>query len=249
MEKLEKIIKYLDGEVIGEEKQLLEKEIASSKDLTDTVYLIKEIDTIIQDTELVQFVNTMDEIQTNEKNRTSFFYINGNNRFIGKKFLLAASVILFIVILSVLYFISTPASNENLYSQFYNKYDACYVTRSGSSSTDELIVAIQLYDKKQYQDAISQFNEIIKKDNKNSAAHFFIGVSYMETKEFDKAIKSLNIVLAQKDTAFLEHAEWYLALCYLKTNQIQQAKNIIDQIKSSDSYYRGFATDLSNKIK
>jgi tetratricopeptide (TPR) repeat protein len=238
--------------VIGEEKLLFEKEITSDKEFHQTLELTQEVDTIIRDTELVNFVNTIDEIianNLNKKERSSSVINPGNknNFFLRRKFLIAASISLFIVISSLLYF-TNSTSNEKLYSQFYYKYDACIVTR-GNNNTDALIVAIQLYDKKQYKEAIVKFNDIIKIDNHNSVAYFFIGVSYMEIHSFEKAIQSLNIVINQKDTAFLEHAEWYLALCYLKTNKTSLAKSLIKQIAASDSYYHSKANNLSRKLK
>jgi tetratricopeptide (TPR) repeat protein len=70
----------------------------------------------------------------------------------------------------------------------------------------------------------------------------------MEIKDFNKAIDILNQIIANQDNAFLEHAEWYLALCYIKTNRLTEAKKIINQIKTSDSYYRALASDVSIKL-
>jgi tetratricopeptide (TPR) repeat protein len=247
MEKLENLIKYLDGEVNNEEKHLIETEIESNSELKDTINLIKETDSIIKDTDLFNFTNAVLEISSSKSKNNTL-----NNRktimvFFGKKFLLAASLLLLVILSSILIYTAKPSS-DNLYAQYYSRYDACYITR-GNSETDALVLAIQLYDKKQYSDAISHFNKILKTDTKNTAAYFFIGISYMEVNSYEKAIESLNIVIAQKDTAFLEHAEWYLALCYLKTNKVNLAKNILNQIAVSDNYYHSQAIELTRKLK
>jgi tetratricopeptide (TPR) repeat protein len=248
MGKLEKMIKYLDGEVIGEEKQLLEKEIESSEELTHTLHLIEEVDTIIQDEKLVHFVTRIQEINDQQKKtqltpgRTASI-----SWFLSKKFYAAASISLLIILSSIFYFNVSP-SNEKLFNQYYNRYDACFTTR-GNTEMNELVMAIQLYDQKLYNEAISHFNQIIKKDHKNTTAYFFMGISYMETKAYDKAIQNLNKVVTQKDTAFMEHAEWYLALCYLKTNQSSLAKIILKDLANSQSYYYASAKELYNKLK
>lgn len=248
MENLEKMIKYLDGEVIGEERQKLEQEIANDSTAKETIDCINETGKIIADNELVDFIAKMNQVDAEYKQSLLVKKPANNFRFLNKKLLMAASIVLLLSIFTVINFI-IPPSNNALYDKFYTKYDACVVTRSGDNTTDEITIAIQLYDKGKYSEALEKFNKIIKQDNKNTAAHFFAGVSYMEIKAYDKAIQSLNTVIAQNDTAFLEHAEWYLALCYLKSNHANQAKTLIKQIASSESYYRAMATDLSKKVK
>jgi len=255
MENLEKIIKYLDGELMDEEKISLENELIQNPKMQETIKLVKEIDQIISDEDMVNFITKLNQIKSDfnsesENKSHSINYLSkliSHNWFVYNKFLVAASIIVFIIISSVLYYNASPLS-EKLFNQYYTAYDISVITRSNNSETDNLVIAIQLYDKKMYNEAIEKFNEILKTDKNNTAAHFFIGMAYMETRAFDKAIENLNEVITLQDTAFLEHAEWYLALCLLKTNQVLQAKNMVNQIKVSDSYYRAIATDLSKKL-
>lgn len=255
MEKLEKIIKYLDGEVIGEEKISLENEIAQDPQMLKVVAVVKEVDQIVGDEDLVNFITKIDQIRSDFHLNPDKYNIisdhasitNSNSWIFNKKLAIAASIIIIAILSSIVFYTSKPL-NEKLFNQYYTAYDASVITRSDNTTTDDLIVAIQLYDKKQYNEAIIKFDKILKIDHNNTAARFFISVSYMETKAFEKAIENLNQVIANHDTAFLEHAEWYLALCYIKTNQLKEAKKIIGQIKAGDSYYRAQASDLMAKL-
>lgn len=244
MEKLEKIIKYLDGDLIYEEKLQLEAEVSCNADLKQKLNTVAEINAIISDYEMVSFVSNLNKLKKH-RNQNKIVLLT-NSWISNKKILVAASISILLLISFLLVFHSKP-NNDNLFSQYYTRYDASLITR-GESDVDDLTVAIQLYDRKKYVEAISKFSQLIKLNNQNTAAHFFIGISYMETNTFDKAIENLNTVIAQKDSAFIEHAEWYLALCFLKINKLHNAKTIINQIASGNSFYQPKALELLHKL-
>jgi tetratricopeptide (TPR) repeat protein len=254
MEQLEKIIKYLDGEVIGEEKKSFEQELASNNTLREKLELVKDVSSTLADEDLSNFIskirditatvnkeNTYKQKDTTDDRKTSAFKIK-------LRYLSAASVFLVLAISSIFYSSLTGPKNEKIFNQFYQKYESSIITRSNTHETNDLIIAIQLYDRGNYTEAISRFTALLKKDNTNTTAHFFIGMSYMETKAYDKAITNFNAIIAQKDTAFVEHAEWYMALCYVRINRMKQASELLNQIATSSSFYKIKAVDLMKKL-
>jgi tetratricopeptide (TPR) repeat protein len=259
MKELERIIQYLDGDMKVGEKQLFELELKSNAMISQQLRLTQQVDQLLADTELFNYIESLqtakeryksEEIislegdikQSNSKPKNSLFQI--------KKLLAAAAVIILVVISSVLYTNLSVPSNERVFNQYYQKYDAEIVTRSSTiPDVNALIAAIQQYDKGNYPDAITKFDEIIKVDQNNTAAHFFLGVSCIELHNYDKAIKNLTFVISQNDTAFIEHAEWYLALCYVKTKQISKANSLLSKIASRQTFYRLMATDVLKKLK
>lgn len=248
MEQLEKIIRYLDGEVIGEEKLQLEKEIETDKSLQQALHLVRDVNQTIADEQLLSFVNQLKE--TNEIfNKESASLQKKRTVMIWKT--LAAACFVGIVIVSI-YLITgnTKPSNDKIFANYYHRYEAELLTRSAEpSDVSDLIKAIQLYDKGNYLEAIIRFDAILKSDATNTAAHFFIGVSYIETKEYSKAIDNLNFVVTQNDTAFVEHAEWYLSLCYIKMNQMNKAMNLLHKIANGTTFYKVMASDVLHKMK
>jgi hypothetical protein len=259
MEELEMIIRYLDGEVIGEEKQSFEKELAINGPLNQKLCLVKEVDEVIADEELFNYIEKLNKAQVlcsaleSEDSMLAKLEKTGSSkkRFISNwQFLAAASITLMLVLSTFSYFYFSGSPSDKLFSQYYQHYDAGLVTRSVSANdVNELVTAIQLYDKSMYKDAIVQFEKIIKADATNTAARFFIGVSYIEVKNYNKAIENLAFVVTKNDTAFAEHAQWYLALCYVKTNQNSKAKQILNVIASGKNYYKSMAQQVLQKIK
>jgi tetratricopeptide (TPR) repeat protein len=248
MEQLEKTIRYLDGEVVGEEKQLFEKEISTDESLKETLRMIHEVNRTMADEELLSFVNQLKETQKtiNKENST----LLKKRAMLTWRILAAACFVALLVTSFFLYSNYSRPSNDKIFANYYHRYEAELLTRSaGPSEVSDLIKAIQLYDKGNYQEAIVKLEAIIKSDASNTAARFFIGVSYIETKNFDKAIENLNFVIAQNDTAFVEHAEWYLSLCYVKTNQMSKAKTLLHKIANGTTFYKMMASDALSKMK
>ncbi len=259
MKELEKIIQYLDGDMKVEEKQLFELELKSNPIISQQLRLTLQVDQLLADNELFTFMENI-QIAKKQFENEELSALNEEAKdikskfkqtfFLGRKFLTAAAVILVVVISSVVYNIISVPTNDRLFKQYYQKYDADILTRSSViNDVNALISAIQQYDKGNYLIAITKFEEILKIDNNNTTAHFFVGVSYIETNDYEKAIKNLSFVIAQNDTAFSEHAEWYLALCYVKTKQTTKANKLLTKIAGRKTFYKLMAMDILKKLK
>jgi tetratricopeptide (TPR) repeat protein len=224
--------------------------------LAQTLHVAREVNAMIDDEALVSYKGKLDEAQqiTNLEEEKGLKRKDGAWR--GIKFnvlnwkLLAAACIAVFATLSVVFYFNMQPSNDRLFSQYYQRYEADILTRSAEpSDVSDLIKAIQFYDKGNYMEAISLFKNIIKVDATNTVAHFFMGVCLIETKDYPSAIESLNYVINQKDAAFIEHAQWYLALCYVKINQSDRAATILTKIINDKTFYRTMAIDLLKKVK
>jgi tetratricopeptide (TPR) repeat protein len=259
MEELEMIMRYLDGEVIGEDKLLFEYELSINSTLREKFRLVKDVDKVLADEELFSFVgklnkahmlhnalesddSTLDVQLPRESSKVVFLK--------SWKFMAAASVTLLFAISSISYLYLSNSPTDSLFNEYYQHYDAAMVTRSISpAESGDLVMAIQDYDKSNYKAAIVKFEKIIQADATNTAARFFVGVSYIEVKNYTKAIENLQYVINKNDTAFVEHAQWYLALCFVKNNQKGDALPLLNKIASSSNYYKPQAMDILKKLK
>ena len=109
--------------------------------------------------------------------------------------------------------------------------------------------AIQWYNRNNYQAAINQLDKIIQSDPFSTAAHFYRGLSYIETKDYGKAIENFSFIINQNNSRYTENAQWYLALCYIKTNQTGIASIALNKIAAGNSYYKLKASDLLRKME
>jgi predicted negative regulator of RcsB-dependent stress response len=261
MKNLDKIIRYLDGEMNGEEKRLFEKELVGDKALKESKQLMEEIDRAIDDDRLFAFKEKLKETNELYCAISSKEYVVGidnnetkrkiNFRFHWKY---AAAVVTFLIVISTVIFNFSRSTNDKIFASYYDRYEANYESARShnrgitSNKVSNLISAVQFYDQGNNNGAIQLLEEIIKNEADNIPAHFFLGLSFIETKNYNKAIENLSFVITKNDFTFIEHAKWYLALCYVKSDQVDRAFPILKDIVNSDNYHKAKALDLLKKI-
>jgi tetratricopeptide (TPR) repeat protein len=113
-----------------------------------------------------------------------------------------------------------------------------------------IVEAVLKFQQKDFKMASVLFKNILDKDNSNIAVWFYYGISNIETQNYENSIKAFNTIIGQNDNLYIEHAEWYLGLCYLKNNQKDKA---IDQFavvaSNSENFHQKEAKDILEKLQ
>ncbi len=86
-------------------------------------------------------------------------------------------------------------------------------------------------------------------DPKYMESTMLYGVSNYEEENYPEAKQSFTKVIDNNNNLFLEDAQWYLALCYLKTDEKEKAIDQLNFIKKSESIYRDDARKILRKMK
>ena len=220
----ERLFSYLNGDMEVPDKQFFDHEIWRDKFLE----LIKE--------------NNLLDIQSQKKIRRIS---------VKRKHLVIAAGILIIWGISVVFFNNPSKSqNDRIFASYYQPYKNDY--NSGyraAETTNNFNDAVQLYDNGKYQDAVNQLQGVIKNNTIDLDVHFFIGLSFIELKDYKKAIENFSYVITKSNYALSEHTKWYLALCYLKTDQTRKGVSLLKEIANTDNYYKQLAKEVLKKIK
>lgn len=176
---------------------------------------------------------------------------NQNQRKSNKIWLKAAVVLIPILIVST-YFIFNAReleSSQDLYSKYYIKEIGLPVTLSVNSKKlfDE---SMNLYRNEEYSKAIMGFEKLRETNVNNDTLNYFIGVSYLELKDFEKSLKYLSEDFLK--SAFKEEVDFRLVLLNYKMNEIDKSIQILNSIleNSNHKYYKeskSFLQDLSSK--
>jgi trehalose-6-phosphatase len=77
----------------------------------------------------------------------------------------------------------------------------------------------------------------------------FYGVSNFEEKNYPIAEKSFAEVVDNNDNLYIEDAQWYLALCYVQTDEQSKAVQQLEMIRNSESFYKKEARKVLRRIK
>ena len=245
---IEEIEGYLYDELTDQQMAMFEDELIRNKDLSAEVELIKGIDHAIQENDIMQLRNNLKNIaEENINTKHKEQLITG--RFWHRKTaisIVAASLILLMGITGLIRY----TSDDNIYQNFYSRYETAGISRSSGAVPDQTFaLALQKYNKQDYQSAINLLQEVLSKDQNNIAGHFYSAVSLQELGKYNKAIKEYEIVVIDKDNLFMEQAEWYIGLCYLQTNEEKKAIQQFKKIADGNGFYQQKAVAILRKMK
>jgi tetratricopeptide (TPR) repeat protein len=237
---------YLSGEMEAAEKAAFELELKNDPELREELRFSKMIDAALTHEDQLELRAKL--LKAIEKGKKGTFLGAGTLRMRPRTwYYAAASLVALFAIAATLYFNQGfRPSNEKLFTEYYSSENVVDLTRG-----DEVIVeAVIKFQQKDFRTSSELFRRILNKDNSNIAVWFYYGISNIETANYDNAIKAFNTIIAQNDNLYIEHAQWYLGLCYLKNNQNSRAIGVFTSIAADpDNFHRQEARKLLEKLQ
>ncbi|TKG95835.1 hypothetical protein EYV94_05950 [Puteibacter caeruleilacunae] len=248
----EEIEQYIEGELDNDALRAFEEEMDFNLDLAEEVALHQDINAAIEETDIMALRDNLNSLRKEEekiekKDTRGIIKLKGRVRKMWSA--AAACAVLLLAVGGVLNMTSHPTSDQ-IHGQFYEKFEMSGVVRSGGTGMSlELKQAISNYQQSNFGVAAALLEEQLKTSN-DPVIHFYAGATYQEMERFKDAIAHLEKVVVDKDNMFVEKAEWYLALCYIETNQKKRALEYLQQIANNeDSYYRRKAKKIIKYMK
>ena len=149
--------------------------------------------------------------------------------------LAAAAVVGIFLILNTLVPVSDP---DKLFNTYYETPAAVSpVTRSLNDNYPLVYTsAIENYNKGDYEAAAMGFTSSISQEPSALAARYLLGITEMELKNYDNAIKILSNI-SGKNGEYSKEAKWYLGLSYLKTGKTEKASECFNSLANNSGYY------------
>jgi tetratricopeptide (TPR) repeat protein len=233
---IEMIEKYIDGELEGKEQLDFEQMLSTDPDIKRDYELSTEINNSIVEDDVMNLRETLDYMYSEEKAVKRIPTVFTKRKF----YYAAASAALIIAAGGVTQRLLNPSmDSESVFEKYYQPYEVTVTYRSGNTEVDRLLLnALELYEEKDYDQALVLFEEILENRSNNMAINLYSGISYMEEEEYHKATTSFNHIISDNDNLFIEQAQWYLSMCYIKTEKSEKAKEILNQIIEQESYYK-----------
>lgn len=140
--------------------------------------------------------------------------------------------------------------NERIFNRYYQPLaDGRLISRgqtSGLSVTFE--EALNLYFEEDYSQSASLFSELSQSDPNQPEYSLFEGLSVLGAGEYSKAATVFDSYLSRYDI-YIPEAQWYLSLCYVKLEQPEKAKDLLNELSSLDGKYGVDSKKLLKKLK
>jgi len=239
------IERYNAGEMDEAEKQWFRKELRDNVKLRNEVELRSNTDMVLKNQDLMNLRNKLNAI---EKQRKEPIPVRKPARAVNIKY--AAAIAGFILIGSVALLSNRKLSSDKILEQYYKPYEATSTSRSVElvKNTDYNL-ALDYYSIHDYRNAAMYFNKVLENDPSYMQSQLLNGISNFENQNYPAAEGSFSKVIADNDNYYIDHAQWYLALCYIKTDEKLKAIEQLAIIEKSKTIYRKDARKILKSIK
>jgi TolA-binding protein len=243
------IERYNTGEMDTMEKKWFMKELEGNTMLQKEVTLRKRVDDSLVKHDLIDLRKKLATLEKTRKEK-----VNANESKKGVIVRFAASVAVMTLLGIMYYLISGGSGNrDKIYEASFSPYISSGVPRTAAVAAKDgditFKAAMDLYNNGDYSAASSALTRYLSNNPEKTEAFFLLGVSEMGNNNFDNAIKIFSRLCIDKSNLFLDHSQWYLALCYIKTEKYSLAENELQAIINSGSYYNSKARKVLRKIR
>jgi tetratricopeptide (TPR) repeat protein len=240
------IERYNAGEMSEAEKAWFHKELEGNPKLREEVTLRKKADIALKSYDGILLRNKLTEI---EKRRTAKVLVKNRGKHLALKY--AALVAGLIILSSIAILSKRSLPRDEIIARYYKPYEGVSTSRSlqTSGTSDNYSIGLEYYNVHDYRNAALYFSKVLSSNPKYMESVMHYGVSNYEEKNFPEAKNSFIKVIDNNDNLFIEDAQWYLALCYIQTDDIDKAADQLAQIKKSESIYRKDAAKILRKMK
>ncbi len=239
------IEQYLANELVPPKRLAFSKELQSNPELANALKLSQSIDSALERDDIIDLRRKL--IAAINAGRVVKEEVPVVRMYTRKWWYAAASMLVLCAVAATLY-MQTPRniSNDSLFSQYYNSENIVDQTRGDQN----IVEAVIKFQQKDFIKASVLFKSILDKDNSNIAVWFYYGISNIETQNYENSIKAFKTIIEQNDNLYIEHAEWYLGLCYLKNNQKDKAIEQFAGVASNpENFHRQEAKNILEKLQ
>lgn len=155
-----------------------------------------------------------------------------------KKFLpllSAAAVLLFIGV--ALFNKANSFDTEYYIAERLDVKNAVPIGFEKSNNIDEILIkdAKKAYKEKNYKSAIANFKKQDQQLNLDLESRFYLGLSFFYEKQYNQAATEFRKI-DSPTSDFFKDAQFYTALCHLKLQENQKAKQILATFKKDKSF-------------
>jgi tetratricopeptide (TPR) repeat protein len=219
---LDQIIDYVKGALDKESTKLIEERIKKDPEFAHEVEMYRGFQKLLgNDAFLYEHFSSKVDSSSLAKRAI------GNIKHLKYYTYAAAAVIALLLTYFTLLRDKQSYTPDALFASYFKEYNQIIEMRDGIDSTGMFNIGIQQYKEGDWESAIHSLNQ--SKQNFQLTASFYIGMCYLELKEYEKARKQL-IEVVKHPNEFRQEAQWYLALAYLAEHNLERCSKILNEI-------------------
>ncbi len=148
------------------------------------------------------------------------------------------------------YFILPGSSDhinaKQLFATYFEPYDMILTQRDGNILNKTLEEATKAYQNGDYLIAFEKFEDLQKAKQGDPLINLYTGICALSINETEKAMIAFESILDHPE--LIEHAQWYLALSYLKAGETNKAKSVLEELDLDNTFYDSKVTELLQQL-
>lgn len=253
-EKLERIERYLLGEMEGKDLEEFDRALSADQSLANEVELQRAIMEAVREEDIGRFQQTLKEIQA-EKNQSQ----SRRRRFSVPRYMAIAASLA--VLLLAAYFIyrslNAPPSSQELFAQYFEIPDAEDILPPETSSRGEDSTmadnppedgwsrAKDLFRTEQYAAALNQLRRVSPPEGPAKTEYYFqLGILFLINGQPGQALQSWERL--EPDDSYT--LKWYKAMAFLWLGQRSEVKGILQELTLFKNPWQEQAAELLEKL-
>ncbi len=258
------IERFLNNEMNKEERALFIKEMNSNEKLKEAVEIYKEMQLIYNDDDWnIENLSTKhpkidrsltflrSEKGENIKNVIAeeanlYFSEKPTSSRIRKLFLMVGSIAAIFII--SFFLLKAKETNTDLYAEYKNDWkELPSLTLRGDNNNFTSVEA--LFKQKKYKESLLLLEQLKQTTSQDSQILMYEGILNLELNKKEKAIRIFKDLL-KRDSLDTFKAHWYLALSYLKSNNLNSTKMELQILLNDDKNFKDIeAKELLHKLE
>lgn len=226
----EKLVQYLDGGLMGAEKENLAQQLATDTALQAELNSLKSTSEAVKLYGLQQKVSGI-HVQMMEEMQPSVKKINSARKIVRYSIAVAASLMLLVG--SYMAYNFFTLSPDKVFASRYQSYELVTV-RDGNANETPVEKA---YREKNYQEVLRIHDA---GEDHTPKGEFLCGAAALEVKDNSKAIKCFKEVLDDnkltQQLILNDEAEYYLSLSYIRNKDYDYALDLLNKIQDNPNH-------------
>lgn len=244
---LELLERFIEGQLSNEENAAIEERLVNDPEFNA---LKEDFESMRDGVFAVGQKSLMTKISGWEEDLDN--PLAGNERVAGRQislntYLKWAAVLIVGAVGFLVWYSGNGQRNKRVYNEYFTVYGNLIVPNVRGE--DELTAeeeAFVAYDNGDYERAAGLFTKLPDYKAKEHLT-FYKGLAHMANKEFEQAVLDLK-ELKGKSGDFRTQATWYLALCYLRLGDREEASKLLNELIQENSSYKDRALEVLNKM-
>jgi len=249
MDRLEKILLYLEGKLTNEELSDFKEQLKIDPDLMAELDIHRLTDQVSQPDNEERFGKRLANADEFENERPFITQGTSSNRKRKYSFWILSSLAAAIIALFVILHPFELTQGE-IFTEYYQPYTGYHASRlSFSDKGGNPEKAILYYLEGNYDAAYEEFMVFNSEDIEIPVIYnYYLGLTYIEKEKYNLAIEAFKNVLREEFSYSHEHAQWYLSLLYVKLGKNNLARENLLDLKLQGSVYSKRSEKILQKL-